>query len=336
MKATTVERCSWFLMYIHGCSPIIASKILSLSEKYQSMFRDQQKEYGRRCTVCCFLDRMKAISRTEEIHSDLSGDIEVVDSILKRYGKYMPIIWSNICVIGGLLLDISVESILPITVYIHPPDIITHYMLGENCGRGNNISMARAGLQHSMRAIKIANINQDVWMDNDNKNENNNSSCTTVEEMDVCDDSKSRKSRKRKKSEQEDDQEKESGRKYLNMMARMIDKRDTSLQQQCDDMPYTYSPSVMLEKTPLTIPVATMLPCSVIQSRSKKTVQILDDDPTDLLDLYPLLKSSQSKTKQAPFTNTTNSSPLSLPRKTTTAIRRQAECYRFLSKVEMI
>jgi len=82
-----------------------------------------------KCSVCAF------ICRSCVIEEGLGKRVKELDISLHTVGVYLPVNWTIICILGGILMDTYISSVDAEfdTWFLQPGDIIHHYMISSGC-----------------------------------------------------------------------------------------------------------------------------------------------------------------------------------------------------------
>jgi hypothetical protein len=82
-----------------------------------------------KCSVCAFINRCGVIQ------PGLGNKVQTLDSTLHAAGVHLPVNWTVVCILGGILMDIYTYSVdMDFDIwYLQPGDIVHHYMLSSKC-----------------------------------------------------------------------------------------------------------------------------------------------------------------------------------------------------------
>lgn len=99
---------------------------LSASSHTQHMLRKYRTE---KCSVCAF------VSRCCVIEANMCTKVQSLDNALHSVGIHLPVNWTMVCIVGGILIDVyrrSVNVDLE-SWFLQPGDIVHHYMICSEC-----------------------------------------------------------------------------------------------------------------------------------------------------------------------------------------------------------
>ena len=82
-----------------------------------------------KCSVCAFVNRCGVFQ------PGLGNKVRELDSAMHAAGVHLPVNWTVICILGGILMDVYTSSLdAEIDAwYLQPGDIIHHYMISSQC-----------------------------------------------------------------------------------------------------------------------------------------------------------------------------------------------------------
>ena len=98
----------------------------SISNKEQHMICKYRTE---KCSVCAFVNRCRVIQ------TGLGKKVWALDNALHKVGVYLPVNWTVICILGGMLMDAYTSTVdMQLDAWlIQPGDIVHHYMISSDC-----------------------------------------------------------------------------------------------------------------------------------------------------------------------------------------------------------
>lgn len=116
----------------------------------------------RKCSVCAFINRCGVIGH------EVGEKVIELESFLKQVGVHMPVTWTVVCIIGGVLMDMYSSNTHEKVddCYLLPIDIITHYMISRNCPDNDDRPMVALSNGFSLLTKnKQTNTENDVLSD---------------------------------------------------------------------------------------------------------------------------------------------------------------------------
>lgn len=98
----------------------------SISKQKQQMLRKNRTD---KCSVCAF------VSRCTVIQADMGNKVHTLDHALHSVGVHLPVNWTMICILGGILMDVytTCVNVELDSLTLEPGDIVHHYMLSSEC-----------------------------------------------------------------------------------------------------------------------------------------------------------------------------------------------------------
>ena len=242
----------------------------SISKQTQHMLCRYRTE---KCSVCAF------VNRCEVIQPRLGKKVRALDSALHTVGVFLPVNWTAICILGGMLMDAYTSSVdLQLDAwFIQPGDIVHHYMISSDCLYDRDGPMV--ALRDACSCLTDYMLIDD---EEDTEAEDPMDQEDDCSEMDGCTEEESREGKKNRTQLQK------QAEGLIGGIISMITRSDVT-QGKCDDMTYILPADKALTdvmRIPHSVMLGDIISDHVLDPDDANINEQLPEDQDHLYDIY--------------------------------------------------